>query len=398
MMFKSTDHRSLIPTILLATSFALSACAGAALPTQEVIANPVPEPVVIEDIGMVFSEVYERVNPAVVNIQVRQNLELGEEIAPDVPDHPEIPQEPFRFSQGSGFVIDELGHIVTNFHVVDQADRIMVVFSQGFSSDAEVVGTDPDSDLAVIRVVELPDGIIPLALANSKTLRVGQTVLAIGNPFGLQGTMTTGIVSALGRTLPSQARTAGGASFSIPSVIQTDAAINPGNSGGPLLNIAGEVIGVNTAIESSDRQFSGVGFAVPSGTVARVAPVLISDGKYEHPWLGIAGVTLRPEIREAMNLEPTQNGILVIDVLESGPASDAGLLGSDTEADVDGQVFRVGGDVIVFIDGVEIIDFDDLLTYISEEVRVGQHVELEILRGGETLNIEVILATRPEAG
>jgi S1-C subfamily serine protease len=274
----------------------------------------------------------------------------------------------------------------------------MVVFSQGFSSDAEVVGTDPDSDLAVIRVVELPEGIIPLALANSKTLRVGQTVLAIGNPFGLQGTMTTGIVSALGRTLPSQARTAGGANFSIPSVIQTDAAINPGTSGGPLLNIAGEVIGVNTAIESSDRQFSGVGFAVPSGTVARVAPILISDGKYEHPWLGIAGVTLRPEIREAMNLELSQNGILVIDVLESGPAFDAGLLGSDSEADVDGQILPVGGDVIVFIDGVEIIDFDDLLTYISEEARVGQRVELEILRDGETLAVEVVLAARPEAG
>lgn len=397
-MSKTTDHRTLITTILLATSFALSACAGAAPPAQDVILNSEPDTVVIEDIGTVFSEVYERVNPAVVNIQVRQTLELGEEIAPDVPDHPETPQEPFRFGQGSGFVIDELGHIVTNFHVVDQADRIMVVFSQGFNSDAEVVGTDPDSDLAVIRVVELPEGIVPLDLANSKALRVGQTVLAIGNPFGLQGTMTTGIVSALGRTLPSQARTAGGANFSIPSVIQTDAAINPGNSGGPLLNIAGEVIGVNTAIESSDRQFSGVGFAVPSGTVARVAPILISDGKYEHPWLGIAGVTLRPEIREAMNLEPSQNGILVIDVLESGPAFDAGLLGSDSEADVDGQILPVGGDVIVIIDGIEIIDFDDLLTYISEDARVGQRVELEILRDDEKLTVDVILAARPEAG
>jgi 2-alkenal reductase len=397
-MLKKNHAYVSIAVFIVVTGLMLTACAVAAPPAQEMIVNPEPNIVVIEDIGTVFSEVYERVNPAVVNIQVRQTLELGEEIAPDLPDHPEVPQEPFRFGQGSGFVIDELGHIVTNFHVVDQADRIMVVFSQGFSSDAEVVGTDPDSDLAVIRVADLPEGIVPLVLANSKTLRVGQTVLAIGNPFGLQGTMTTGIVSALGRTLPSQARTAGGASFSIPSVIQTDAAINPGNSGGPLLNIAGEVIGVNTAIESSDRQFSGVGFAVPSGTVARVAPVLISDGRYEHPWLGIAGATLRPESREAMNLEPTQNGILVIDVLESGPASDAGLLGSDSEADIDGQILPVGGDVIVFIDGVEIIDFDDLLTYISEEARVGQRVELEILRGGETLTVEILLAARPEAG
>ncbi len=398
MMSKLSNHRTLIAIVLLGTSFALSACAGAGTPTQELIVNPEPEPVLIEDIGVVFSEVYDRVNPAVVNIQVRQTLDLGEEVSPDVPDHPDIPQEPFRFGQGSGFVIDDVGHIVTNFHVVDGADRIVVVFSDGFSSDAEVVGTDPNSDLAVIKVAELPEGINPLALANSETLRVGQTVLAIGNPFGLQGTMTTGIVSALGRTLPSQARTVGGARFSIPSVIQTDAAINPGNSGGPLLNLAGEVIGVNTAIESSDRQFSGVGFAVPSGTVARVTPILISDGKYEYPWLGIAGVTLRPEIREAMNLEPTQNGILVIDVLESGPAFDAGLQGSDTEAEVDGQFFPVGGDIVVRIDGVEIVDFDDLLTYISEEALVGQQVQLNIVRDGEALTIEVVLGARPETG
>ncbi len=191
-MLKKNHAYVSIAVFIVVTGLMLTACAVAAPPAQEMIVNPEPNIVVIEDIGTVFSEVYERVNPAVVNIQVRQTLELGEEIAPDLPDHPEVPQEPFRFGQGSGFVIDELGHIVTNFHVVDQADRIMVVFSQGFSSDAEVVGTDPDSDLAVIRVADLPEGIVPLVLANSKTLRVGQTVLAIGNPFGLQGTINAG--------------------------------------------------------------------------------------------------------------------------------------------------------------------------------------------------------------
>jgi len=397
-MLKMDNSRASVLSLLLASGLMLAACSGAAVPSQEVIIRNEPETIIVEDIGEIFSDVYERVNPAVVNIQVRQSFSPGDDADSEVPNHPEIPEEPFRFGQGSGFLIDNAGHIVTNFHVVDQVDRIMVIFTHGFSSEAEVVGTDPDSDLAVIRVTTLPEGIIPLTLANSDSLRVGQTVLAIGNPFGLQGTMTTGIVSALGRTLPSQARTAGGARFSIPSVIQTDAAINPGNSGGPLLNLAGEVIGVNTAIESSDRQFSGVGFAVPSGTVAKVAPVLISDGKYDHPWLGIAGVTLRPEIREAMDLEPTQNGILVIDVIESGPAATSALEGSSSEAEVDGQVIPIGGDVIVRIDEVDIVTFDDLLTYISEKAQVGQRVQLDILRGSEAFSIEVVLGARPGAG
>lgn len=226
---------------------------------------------------------------------------------------------------------------------------------------------------------------------------MGQTVVAIGNPFGLQGTMTAGIVSALGRSLPSQARTASGDRFNIPNVIQTDAAINPGNSGGPLLNLNGEVIGVNTAIESPVRQFAGVGFAVPSNTIARIVPVLIEDGRYQHPWLGIAGMTLTPEVREAMGLEVDQMGVLVVDVTKDGPADRAGLRGSDKQVEINGHTLRVGGDVIVRIDDQEVRRFDDLLSYLFEETHVGQKVQLTVLREGGTQELSVTLQERPSA-
>jgi S1-C subfamily serine protease len=349
-------------------------------------------------------DLYQAVNPSVVNIQVTRVLgESGEDPSipgfPGFPDLPQGPQERFQFGQGSGFIYDREGHIVTNYHVVGQADEVMVTFSDGLSLAAEKVGGDPDSDLAVIRVEELPEGARPLSLGDSDALRVGQSVAAIGNPFGLEGTMTTGIVSALGRTLPSQSRTVGGSRFSIPNVIQTDAAINPGNSGGPLLNLAGEVVGVNTAIESSVGQFSGVGFAVPSNTVARVVPVLIEEGRYQHPWLGISGMDLIPSVREAMDLERDQRGVLVISVVEDSPAAEAGLQGSDRELVESGQTLRVDGDIIVGIDNIAVQDFDDLLVYLSEQTQVGQEVELEVLRDGERMPIPVTLAARPgEAG
>ena len=293
-----------------------------------------------------------------------------------------------QFGQGSGFVFDTLGHIVTNFHVVDGADQVNVIFADGRNSLAEVVGTDPGSDLAVILVVDMPEGLLPLSLGNSRSLRVGQQVVAIGNPFGLQGTMTTGIVSALGRTLPSQARIAGGGQFSIPSVIQTDTAINPGNSGGPLLNLAGEVVGINTAIESSDRQFSGVGFAVPSDSVARIVPILIERGEFPHPWLGISGTDLNSQIRQDLGLPSEQVGILVVSILEGGPASGTGLLSYE-----DGQ-----GDLITSVDGFVIRDFEDLLTFISGKTSVGQTITLSILRNAEQIEIPVELGERPSTG
>jgi len=367
-------------SILLLSAGFLAACSSV-ISTADV---PIPElaeaddfqlarqVIVTSNLGDRLVELYEVTNPAVVNIQVRQIV--GDSNGP-------------QFGQGSGFVFDTQGHIVTNFHVVDGADQLNVIFADGRNSLAEIVGTDPGSDLAVISVADMPEGLLPLSLGNSGSLRVGQQVVAIGNPFGLQGTMTTGIVSALGRTLPSKARIAGGGQFSIPSVIQTDTAINPGNSGGPLLNLAGEVVGINTAIESSDRQFSGVGFAVPSDSVARIVPILIERGEFPHPWLGISGTDLNSQIRQELGLPPEQVGILVVSILEGGPASGTGLLGYE-----DGQ-----GDLITSVDGFVIRDFEDLLTFISGKTSVGQTITLSILRNAEQIEIPVELGERPSA-
>ena len=331
---------------------------------------------VTSDLSERLIELYETVNPAVVNIQVQQRT--GDTSS----------DGPLRFAQGSGFLFDEFGHIVTNFHVVRGAEELNVIFADGRSYAAQVVGTDPGSDLAVILVEDLPQGVRPLSLGDSDALRVGQQVVAIGNPFGLQGTMTTGIVSALGRTLPAQSQFTGGAQFSIPSVIQTDTAINPGNSGGPLLNLSGEVVGINTAIESSVRQSSGVGFAVPSNAVRRIVPALIARGSYPHPWLGISGTDLNSQIRQELGLPQDQVGILVVSVLEGGPASAAGLRGRDV-----GE-----GDLITSVDGFEVRDFEDLLTYLTSETSVGQRIILGVIRDSQQIGVSIELDERPSAG
>jgi 2-alkenal reductase len=383
-------------SVLMAFSLTLAACAPATQ-TDTNAANT-NEIVVVDEMGNQLADLYDRANPAVVNIQVAQPISIGGDLPNDhplLPDLPELPEDQLQFGQGSGFVWDEQGHIVTNFHVVDQAEQVDVTFSDGLTLEAEIIGADPDSDLAVIKVDQLPEGIQPLKLADTSGLRVGESVVAIGNPFGLEGTMTTGIVSALGRSLPSQARTADGGTFNIPNIIQTDAAINPGNSGGPLLDYAGRVIGINTAIESPVRQFSGVGYAVPADIIAKIVPALIKDGRYSHPWLGISGRTLIPDIREAMDLGSNQPGILVVTVTEGSPADKAGLQGSNTEVSINGLTTLVGGDVITGIDDQEIREFDDLLSYLVENTVVGQEVTLRILREGETIHLNVKLAERP---
>jgi serine protease Do len=361
-------------------------------------------PLVTTELEGQLIALYERANPAVVNIQVVQNLALDGAELPELPDLPELPelpdipggQNPFGFVQGSGFVYDDEGRIVTNFHVVEGAEQVNVVFSNGVSISAEVIGLDPDSDLAVIEVAELPDGIRALSLGDSDALRVGQTVVAIGNPFGLSGTMTSGIVSALDRMLDSQAGTVDGGRFSIPNIIQTDAAINPGNSGGPLFNLSGEVIGVNTAIESTVQQFAGVGFAVPSNTLALIIPELIESGGYQQPWIGISGVPLNPALREALELDSNQAGILIVEVISGSPAAEADLRGSSSEVDDQGATVPVGGDIIIAIDDLDVANFDDLLGYISEDTRVGQSVTLELLRDGEKIDVDLTLEARPE--
>ncbi|MDQ3854631.1 MAG: trypsin-like peptidase domain-containing protein, partial [Thermoproteota archaeon] len=254
----------------------------------------------------------------------------------------------FGISLGSGFIYDNIGHIITNYHVVagSNPDDISITFIDGTVYRARVVGTDQYSDLAVLRVQDdIPtDKLIPLPLSNSSGLRVGQEVVAIGNPFGLSGSMTEGIVSGLNRLIPvyqDPFSDVAAPAFSIPDVIQTDAAINPGNSGGPLLNIQGEVVGINSAIFSTTGGFAGVGFAVPSNTIAKVAPVLIERGFFEHPWLGVSGIDMTPEIAEAIGLgEP--RGFLVIEVTPGGPADSAGVQGGDTPKQLNGREIPIG--------------------------------------------------------
>ncbi|MES0361282.1 MAG: trypsin-like peptidase domain-containing protein [Anaerolineales bacterium] len=352
--------------------------------------------------------IYEQVNPSVVNIRVVQEIAgvLPDSESPgfEMPDLPEgfelpeglDPQQPYGQGLGSGFVWDTAGNIVTNNHVVEGADKIEVTFSDETVAIAELVGADPDSDLAVIHVDLPADQLQPVKVGDSDTLRVGQLAIAIGNPFGLEGTMTVGIVSALGRSLPASSGLTGGPVFSIPNIIQTDAPINPGNSGGVLLDDMGEVIGVTAAIESPVRANAGVGFVIPSSIVERVIPSLIANGSFAHPYLGISGISLSPDLAEAMQLETEQRGILVAEVLPDGPAEKAGLLGSSQQASIDGVDFQVGGDVITVINGQVVEDMDDLISYLSSEVEVGQTVVLALLRDGKEIEIEVILEARPE--
>jgi S1-C subfamily serine protease len=299
---------------------------------------------------------------------------------------------------GSGFVIDFKGHIVTNYHVVEGEQSIEVDFSSGYKTYGEVIGTDLDSDLAVIKVDVPEEELHPLALGDSNQLKVGQTVVAIGNPYGLTGTMTVGIVSALGRTLDSQRQTESGSYYTAADLIQTDASINPGNSGGPLLNLNGEVIGVNRAIQTAGSTMSGeavntgIGFAVASNIVKRVAPSLIAYGSYDYPYLGISS-------REELNLTAMEalgithmGGAYVVSVSAGGPASRAGIRGGTRATSITGLVG--GGDLIIAADGQPIKVFSDLLSYLVNNKVPGDTISLTVLRGGEEMNFNVILGSR----
>jgi len=372
-------HRSALQLASGAALLAASACSALTLPSN---LNPAPSPaeIVVPDAlpgieslqyyQTTLEEIYQQVNPAVVSIQVGQGA-------------------------GSGFVWDTLGHIVTNNHVVAGSDKIQVTFSDGMVRSAERVGADADSDLAVIRV-ELPaDRLHPIALASSTEVKVGQLAIAIGNPFALENTMTVGIVSAVGRVLPVDSSGSGQGSYSIPDIIQTDAAINPGNSGGVLVDDLGQLIGVTAAIASPVRASAGVGFAIPSDIVKRVVPALIETGRYEHTWLGISGVSLTPDLAQAMNLDADQQGALIIEVVPGGPAADANLRGSRQELTINGQAFRVGGDVITSINGISVDNFEDLVAFLARSTEVGQRVTLSILRDGTTDTASLELAARP---
>jgi 2-alkenal reductase len=348
---------------------------------QELFPGPVLTPTIdikVDAEDALLIDLYRQASPAVVYIKAL--VDADDTLAPLV--------------GGAGFVIDEKGYIVTNNHVIEGAAAVQITFSDGSIAGADILGQDPYSDLAVLQADNLPNNVVPLELGDSSTLQVGQRVIAIGNPFGLEGTMTVGIVSGVGRTLTAQQTDAG--TFSIPEVVQTDAAINPGNSGGPLLDSQGKVVGVNTAIRSSTGVNSGIGFAVPVNIVKRIVPHLIEDGSYPYPYLGISSdrrVTLA-ELAGPLDL-PVTRGVLISGVAEGGAADQAGLRGGDNIVQVYGIEIVAGGDIIVAIDGYELQDFADLVAYLVRETTVGQTVELTVVRDKEELKVPVTLGERP---
>jgi 2-alkenal reductase len=354
-------------------------------PRAQVVVQPPPDGIDYE--SAVLRNVYEQVGPSVVNITVEMDH-------PSVSGSEDIPSDLEITSSGSGFVWDTDGHIVTNYHVVESASKVQVTFSDGTMSIADVVGEDEDSDLAVIQIDPTGYDLVPVRLGSMDDVYVGMRVAAIGNPFGLQGTLTSGIVSAIGRSIP--APTMG--NYSIPDSIQTDAAINPGNSGGPLLNERGEVIGVNSQIRSEVRANSGVGFAVPASIIGRVIPSLIESGQYEHSYLGVSGVTFSPLCGPDLDLSPGQRGVIVEQVLDGGPAERAGLRGADRQVATEYPSICpsvTGGDLVTAIDGQPVTSFEEMLTYMARYTSPGDTVALTVLRDGEEQQVDLTLGTRP---
>jgi len=383
-----TNKLLLVPLLaLLLASLACQAAAplmGSAAPQPAAQATalpaaaplqPVSDPLARQD---ALVSLYESVYPGVVSIQVTTNS---------------------GGAQGSGFVYDTAGHIVTNQHVVEDAKTIEVDFPSGLKVYGKVVGVDLDSDIAVIKVDVPAAELHPVPLGDSYQVRVGQQVAAIGNPFGLSGTMTLGIVSALGRTLPGNRTSSSGGNFSAADLIQTDAAINPGNSGGPLFNLSGEVIGLNRAIrtESSNSSGepvnSGIGFAIASNILKRVVPAIIATGKYDYPYMGISSIDELPlqEI-ELLGLQRT-TGIYVTSVQPGSPAEQAGLQAGQTETGITGLM--AGGDLIVAIDGQPVKNFNEMMRYLINMKGPGDSVSLTVLRGSEEVTLTVVLAKRP---
>ncbi len=325
-----------------------------------------------KDSTLTLVEIFEQSEAGVVRVNVQRELQIAG-----------------TTSVGSGFVYDLDGHIITNAHVIDDFNKIVVTFLDGRSYNAQLVGKDHFTDLAVIKVDSPQSLLKPLVVGDSSKLRVGEPIAAIGNPFGLSGSMTSGIVSQLGRLLPAE-----DSGFSIPNVIQTDAAINPGNSGGPLLNMKGEVIGINTAIQSVIGEFTGVGFAVPSNTVTKIVPVLISDGEYHHPWMGISGRDIDPDLAKVLNLSDAK-GFLIVTVIDDSPAAKAGLHGTKETRQIEGVSYPVGGDIILSVDGKDVRKIDDILIHLQREKSVGDEMVLKILRENRTTEIILLLEERP---
>ena len=292
-------------------------------------------------------------------------------------------------NMGSGFVYSDDGYIITNNHVVDDAGKVTVTFLDGESYSAKIIGTDPDLDLAVLKVEIGSTYLQPIPIGDSSQLKVGEQITAIGNPFGLSGSMTSGIVSQMGRLLPQDS------GYSIPDVIQTDAAINPGNSGGPLLNMKGEVVGINTAIQSATGEFNGVGFAVPSNTIKKVVPVLIAEGVFHHPWMGISGSDVDPDLAKVRELNSSK-GFLIATVIEGSPAEDAGLQGITTTKEIDGREYALDGDIIVKIDDIVVRKISDILVHLQREKSIGDEMLMTVNRDGNLIDVVLVLGERPQ--
>ena len=318
-----------------------------------------------------LSEIFEKTEPGVVRVNVQRTNSVDG-----------------VGGIGSGFVFDKKGHIITNAHVVSDATKVVITFLDGRSYNAEIIGADEYTDIAVIKVNADFSLLQPVSLGDSSTLKVGEEIAAIGNPFGLSGSMTSGIISQVGRLLPTENQ------YSIPDVIQTDAAINPGNSGGPLLNMMGGVVGINTAIQSNTGSNTGVGFAIPSQTVAKIVPTLIEKGEYKHPWIGISGRDIDPDLAKVLKVTDAI-GFLIVAVVEDSPASKAGLIGSEKTIEVEGVNYPIGGDIIVAVDGIEVRQIDDILIHLQRAKSIGDEMVLEVLRDNRTTNITIILQERP---
>ncbi len=352
------------------------------------IATPVSSQVIASADAeyQLLANLYERLTRSVVFVEVvSEQTELGTQ----------------DFGNGSGFIYDLNGHIVTNAHVVLDAQTVRITFHDGYVTTASVVGVDTFSDLAVVKVDTTLDRLYPIPLGDSDTTRVGERAIVIGNPFGLTSSMTVGIISAKGRQLPSAEliNSTGPGGFQNPSIIQVDADINPGNSGGPLLNSRGEVVGVTTAIRSESGVFEGVGFAVPSSTLKRVAPDLIANGKVEYAWLGISAMSSEDGLgvaglAESLNL-PIQYGVMVGSVTPNSPAERGGLVGGNQLIEVRDRTVCVGGDIIIAVNGVAVRSMDELVNYLVVNTRPGDTVTMQVIRNRQTYDLAIALQARP---
>jgi len=331
----------------------------------------------------VLNNIYQDLLPSVVHVEIKRKVQVsGYGGSSESQDY-------YLPGDGSGFLWSEDGYVVTNHHVVADADIVSVIFYDGLSLKAEVVGIDPDSDLAVLKVQLDPGRYTPVSLGDSDIVRVGEMAAAIGTPFGQEFTLTSGIISAVGRTIQ------GDSQYSIPEAIQTDASINPGNSGGPLLNRLGQVIGINSQIITTSNSSAGIGFAIPVNIAKKVIPDLIIYGKHEYAWLGVEGFAVGTVIAEALGLDRDTKGAFISRVVDGGPADLAGLLGSSGEIEIEGTKIPIGGDIIVAIDEEEISGVDDVVSYLIRRGAPGETHLFTVIRDGEPIDVSVILGTRP---